>query len=151
MKKIAIAATILITLTGCAAPSSPTSDYSSVVKEEVGNFIPGKDLLLCNMHYAIGGDDCNREIELMVFSSQRIIKKFKEMSPSGDISQLVGMTIRALEPVANSGFSLVCSAENKSDPAALELCRDARIKIAGPKDFVLQDVWDSLDAWQVYF
>ena len=87
----------------------------------------------------------------MVFSSQRIIKKFKEMNPSGDISQLVGTAIRALEPIANSGFSLVCSAENKSDPAALELCRDARMKIAGPKDFVLQDDWESLDAWQVYF
>lgn len=141
----------VLCLTGCASSATPTSDYSSVIKEEVGNFLLGKDLLRCNVGYAIGGEGCHREIELMVFSSQRIVKKFREMTPDSEIAQLVEKTVAAMEPMANSGFADVCSDENKGNVDAKQQCQDARIEVAGHKNFVLQDVWDSLDAWQPYF
>ena len=151
MKKIALTLAVLITLTGCSAGSAATSDFSSVVKEEVGNFLLGKDLLSCNVGYAIGGEGCHRKIELMVYSSQRIVKKFKEMTPNSEVSQLVEKTIAALEPMANSGFAEACSDESKGNADAKQKCQDARIEVAGHQNFVLQDVWDSLDAWQPYF
>ncbi len=151
MKKSAIFLALVLVLTGCAAQSTPTENFSSVIKEEVGNFLLGKDLLSCNVGYAIGGQGCDREIELMVFSSQRIVKKFKEMTPNDEVSLLVQDTIASLEPVANSGYETACAAENNTNGEVSQQCQQARIKIAGDKQFVLQDVWDSLDAWQAYF
>lgn len=151
MKTPAIALAILISLSGCAAQSTPTENFSSVVKEEVSNFLLGKDLLRCNVGYAIGGQGCDREIELMVFSSQRIVKKFKEMTPNEEVSQLVQDTITSLESVANSGYETACAAENNINGEVSKPCQQSRLKIAGDKQFVLQDVWDSLDAWQAYF
>ena len=148
---IAIASTALVVLTGCSAATSSTSEFSSIVKVEVGNFIEGEDLLECNVSYAIGGDDCTTEIKQMVFASQRIINKFTELKPNDEVRQLVLETISALDSVANSGFETACTPQNEIKPGGYEQCRDARIRIAGGQRFYLQDVWSSLDSWQPYF
>lgn len=149
MKTTVATLAALVLLTGCSATPAPTSYFSKVIEEETGNFLLGKDLLACDVYYSTGRSGCTREIELMVFSAKRIVKKFGEMTPNSEVEGLVESTIKALEPVANSGFEVACAEENQNG-VVQQACIDARAKISG-KGFALKNVWDTLDAWQVYF
>ncbi len=94
---------------------------------------------------------CLRDIELMVFASQRIVNKFSAMNPSAELEPLVNATISALEPVANSNYENVCTVETVRDENLAVPCREARIQIQGDDRFVLKDVWEVLDKWQPLF
>lgn len=142
--KLASAIVAVSLLSGCSV-SSETSEFSQVIKEELGSFISSKEMLSCNVF-----QQCAKEIKEMVFSSQRIIKKFEALTPSAEVGDLVQETILAMTPVAESGFESACAFQTSSGTGDEVQCRTARLKIAGDKDFALQDVWKVLDAWQVY-
>lgn len=147
---ILLGVAVALSLSGCSSGTS-TESLAHVIKEESPYFMQGNELLSCNVHRAIGGDGCSRKIELMVFASQRIVKKLEVALPSSEIATLVKETIDAMRPLADSGLETSCTAGIQSGSPEDELCNQARIKIAGTKKFALQDVWDSLDAWQPYF
>lgn len=152
MKKVSIllAFAVAMSVSGCSVGTS-VETFAEVIKEESPNFLQGKDLLVCNVNRAIGGNDCSREIELMVFASQRIVKKLEGQAAPTEIASLVQETIQAMKPVADSGFETSCVPGLEAGSAQFDECTQARIKIAGDKQYALQDVWDSLDAWQPYF
>ena len=170
-KTFALVAIVLVFTTGCSSsstsgsnsifPSSTNGDeeFASVIKEETGNFLSGADMMSCSMDlgfvpmfgWSESSSDCLRDIELMVFASQRIVNKFSAMTPSGELEPLVSVTIAALTPVANSNYESLCTVETVRDENQAVACTDARIQIQGDEDFVLKDVWDALDKWQPLF
>lgn len=170
-KFVILLATAVILMTGCSSSSpggessifppmaSGDDEFAAVIEEETGNFISGADMLSCSIDlgsvtilgWSESSSNCLREIELMVFASQRIVKKFSSMTPGPDLKPLVEETIAALSPMATSNYENLCTVETVRDESQADACRNARQQIQGTEDLVLKKVWDALDKWQPLF
>lgn len=149
----------LLVLTGCSFVSEDRDEeFSTIIQTETSNFLTGEELLTCTLEefdaeffdqWSGKPKECLRNKEMMVYSAQRIVRKFSEMSPTSELKPLVEESLEVLKPLANSNYEKVCEFELIKNGKTDE-CRKAEADIAGgPK--ALQGVWNVLDKWQPYF
>lgn len=154
-----VCASLILSLSACATGQKPET-YAAIIKEETPNFVSGSDQLKCTVEISLVptfgfskvSSDCLRNIELMVYASQRVVKKFQALGEPSEakLKPLIYNTVQSLDLIGMSGFEKECTSESIRDSIP-EACSQAIKTINGGEDLVLDNAWKALNAWQVYF